>query len=238
MLLLLLLFKMSYDIPPPLEHKEKIMFGLTFNQLAYAFPAFLMIFFLIFRMNLPITVSGTISLIVAFSASFFMFFDGLNKIRHWYNYFKNPQVKVLSKLLKQIVDIKKIKDNIVHQSKVQLAIIEVIPMNFMLKTEEEKESIIIGFQKFLNSLDFPIQIHISSNPIKLGEHFSYTDKKAKEKEDMKELVDSYCGFVRKSIEDNNIQNRNFYVIIKEKDNLDMQVKVCSEGLKSLGLKVK
>jgi len=229
---------MSYDIPPPLEHKEKIMFGLTFNQLAYAFPAFLMIFFLIFRMNLPITVSGTISLIVAFSASFFMFFDGLNKIRHWYNYFKNPQVKVLSKLLKQIVDIKKIKDNIVHQSKVQLAIIEVIPMNFMLKTEEEKESIIIGFQKFLNSLDFPIQIHISSNPIKLGEHFSYTDKKAKEKEDMKELVDSYCGFVRKSIEDNNIQNRNFYVIIKEKDNLDMQVKVCSEGLKSLGLKVK
>jgi len=167
-----------------------------------------------------------------------MFFDGLNKIKHWYNYFKNPQVKVLSKLLKQIVDIKKIKDKIVHQSKVQLAIIEIIPMNFMLKTDEEKESIIIGFQKFLNSLDFPIQIHISSNPIKLGEHFSYTDKKAKEKEDLKELVDSYCGFVKKSIQDNNIQNRNFYIIIKEKDNLEMQIKVCSEGLKSLGLKVK
>jgi len=229
---------MSYDIPPPLEHKEKIMFGLTFNQLAYAFPAFLMIFFLIFRMNLPISVSGAISLIIAFTAAFFMFFDGLNKIKNWYNYFKNPQVKVLSKLLKQIVDIKKIKDKIVHQSKTQLAIIEVIPMNFMLKTEEEKESIIIGFQKFLNSLDFPIQVHISSNPIKLGKHFSYTDKKAKEKEDLKELVDSYCGFVKKSIQDNNIQNRNFYVIIKEKDNLDMQVKVCGGGLKSLGLKVK
>ncbi|MFH1972656.1 MAG: DUF87 domain-containing protein [archaeon] len=228
---------MGYDIPPPLEHKEKIMFGLTFSQLAYAFPAFLIIFFLVFRMNLPITVSGTISLIVAFTAAFFMFFDGLNKIRNWYNYFKNPQVKVLSKLLKQIVDIKKIKDDVVHQSKVQLAIIEVIPMNFMLKTEEEKESIIIGFQKFLNSLDFPIQIHISSNPISLSEHFSYTDKKAKEK-DLKELVDSYCGFVRKSIEDNNIQNRNFYIIIKEKDNLDIQVKICCEGLKSLGLKIK
>jgi len=29
---------MSYDIPPPLQHKEKIIFGLTFSQLAYALP--------------------------------------------------------------------------------------------------------------------------------------------------------------------------------------------------------
>jgi hypothetical protein len=42
---------MSYDIPPPLQHKEKIMFGLTFEQLGYATPAFLIMFLLIFKTN-------------------------------------------------------------------------------------------------------------------------------------------------------------------------------------------
>ncbi len=251
---------MGYDIPPPLQHKEKILFGLTFVQLAYAFPAFLVIFFLIFKTPFSIYVSGTMSLVVVAVAGFFMFFDGLQRIKNWYNYLKNPKVKVLSKVLKQIVDIKKIDEGIIHQSKSKLAIIEVIPMNFMLKTEEEKESIMIGFQKFLNSLDFPIQIHITSNPIHLGNHFKHVDKKTrakiqeiqkqkptneKEKEEqrkeiehLQKLINSYCGFVRESIEKNNIQNRNFYIIIREKDNLEMQVKVCSEKLANLGLKVK
>ena len=240
---------MAYDIPPPLQHKEKILFGLTFIQLAYAFPAFLIIFFIIFKTSLAIEISGTMSLLVVGLAGFFMFFDGLQRIKNWYNYLKNPQVKVLSKVLKQIVDIKKIDKGIIHQAKSKLAIIEVIPMNFMLKTEEEKESIIIGFQKFLNSLDFPIQIHITSNPIHLGNHFKHVDNKIrtkikkkhtnkKETEHLQKLINSYCSFVRESIEKNNIQNRNFYIIIKEKDDLEMQVKVCSEKLKSLGLKVK
>jgi len=40
---------MAYDIPPPLQHKEKIIFGLTFPQLAYAFPAFFIVFLLILK---------------------------------------------------------------------------------------------------------------------------------------------------------------------------------------------
>ena len=236
---------MSYDIPPPLQHKEKIMFGLTFIQLAYAFPIFLIIVLIIFKTGLPWQVSIGISSVFACIASFFMFFDGLAKIKHWYNYLKNPEIEVLSDTLKEIVDITKIEGDTIIQSKSKLAILEVIPINFMLKPDEEKEAIILGFQKFLNSLDFPIQIHITSNSIQLGEHFKYIDKKAQEKinnsnekEYLKTLVNSYCEFVKKTIEDNHSQNRNFYIIIKEKEELDIQVKVCSEGLQSLGLKVK
>jgi hypothetical protein len=251
---------MAYDIPPPLQHKEKIMFDLTFSQLGYAGAACLIVFFLMFKTELPKMVLSIISTLIACIAGFFMFFDGRQRIKNWYNYVRNPKIEVLSKQLKEIVDINSIKDNVVQQSKTKLAIIEVIPMNFMLKTDEEKESIIISFQKFLNSLDFPIQIHISSNPIKLGSHFSYTHKKIKEKiENIKEykpknneeekeqqkeieylnkLIDSYCNFVRNSIAESNIQNRNFYIIIKEKEDLDMQVKVCCEELTNLGLKVR
>jgi len=181
-------------------------------------------------------------------AAFFMFFDGLNKIKHWYNYLRNPKIEVLSNLLKQIVDIKKIEQATVYQAKNKLAILEITPFNFMLKTEEEKNAIIIGFQKFLNGLDFPIQIHITSTPIQLSEHLRYTDNKIKEKiksikdekkaELLQNLINSYCEFVKKTIKENKIQNRNFYIIIQEKDYLDVQVKVCSEKLASLGLKVK
>ncbi|MBI3032047.1 DUF87 domain-containing protein [Candidatus Woesearchaeota archaeon] len=239
---------MAYDIPPPLQHKEKIIFGLTFPQLAYAFPAFFLVFLLVLKTSLPISVSGSLSIFILFMAAFFMFFDGLNKIKHWYNYLRNPKIEVLSNLLKQIVDIKKIEQATVYQAKNKLAILEITPINFMLKTEEEKNAIIVGFQKFLNGLDFPIQIHITSTPIQLSEHLRYTDNKIKEKikltkdekkaELLQSLINSYCEFVKKTIKENKIQNRNFYIIIQEKDHLDVQVKVCSEKLASLGLKVK
>ena len=172
---------MSYDIPPPLQHKEKIVFGLTFQQLAYAAPTFLIVSFIIFKTKLSIAVSGSISVIIILTATFFMFFDGKNKVKNWYNYIRNPKVEVMSSKLKEIIDIKKIDDKTVFLSKSKLSIIEIIPMNFMLKTEDEKQAIIIGFQKFLNSLDFPIQIHIASTKIYLDKHYNYTRNKVNQK---------------------------------------------------------
>ena len=105
----------------------------------------------------------------------------------------------------------------------------------MIKTEDEKEAIISGFQKFLNSLDFPIQIHISSSKICLSKHFKHLGKKTK---NLPELFDSYCNFIKDSIKENNIKNRKFYIIINEKYDLEIQTKVCEEKLRSLRLKVK
>ena len=225
---------MSYDIPPELAHREKIIFGLTFSQLAWAFPAFLIIFILIFKTPLPIEVSGTLSLVTALTAAFFMFFDGQNKTKNVLLYLRNQEIKVNSDQLKNIINIKSIKEGIITTSKDKLSILEVIPMNFMIKTEEEQETVLSGFQKFLNSLDFPIQIHISSNPINLDKHFNYLENQT----DLKDLFQDYKQFVIQNLKDNKVKNRKFYIIIKEKDNLDIQTQVCEEKLKSIGLKVK
>ncbi len=220
-----------YDIPPPLQHKEKIIFGLTFSQLAVAAPAALIIFFIILKTPLPVQISGIISLLIAAIASFFMFFDGINKIKNFYNYKKNPKLKTLSKKLKEIIDIENIKDTIQLKTE-KLAIIEVIPLNFMLKTKEEQEAILKSFQKFLNSLDFPIQIHITSTPISLSQHFKEANNKVRPQ--LKTLLDDYCTFVRKTVKD--IQNRKFYIIIKEQDGL--RSTLCQERLNSIGLKTR
>ena len=209
------------------------MFGLTFSQLAWAFPGLLLIF-IILKIGLPIEVSGTIAVFIAFGAAFFMFFDGQNKVKNLFKYLKNKEIKVNSEQLKEIVDIKEINKGIIQTSKDKLSVLEIIPMNFMIKTEEEQESILHGFQKFLNSLDFPIQIHISSNPINLDKHFDYLETKT----NLKDLFQDYKSFVINTLEENKVKNRKFYIIIKEKDNLEIQTKVCEDKLRSIGLKVK
>ena len=58
-----------------------------------------------------------------------MFFDGRKQIKHWYNYLKNPRIKVFSKLLKNIVDIKKIENNIVYSHSQPLTIADYAPVS-------------------------------------------------------------------------------------------------------------
>src|SRR3989344_1766124 len=196
---------MTYDIPPELKHKEKIMFGLTFSQLAYAFPTFLIIFFIVLKSSLSLELSLGLSFPFVALAVFFMFFDGKNKTLNLIKHLRNQEVEVNSEKLKEIINIKKIQHNIVETSKSKLSILEVVPLNFMIRTEEEKETIINGFQKFLNSLDFPIQIHINSTPINLRKHLKHLASKNIDPQ----LFDNYCKFIKNTLKENNVQNRTF-----------------------------
>jgi type IV secretory pathway VirB4 component len=226
---------MGYDIPPPLKHKEKIMFELNWEQLAYASVASLIIlFFMRFGWDYRLLIAISSPFIAL--ACFFMFFDGRDKLMSFINHQRKKRAEVDSKTLKEIVDIKHVEGDIVEKSKSKIAILEVTPINYMIKNDDEKESIRLGFQKFLNSLDFPVQIHISSVPICLSEHFKKTSEKVIDK--LKDLFNTYCKFVKKSIKDNNVKNRKFHLIIKEKNSLEIQCKVCTEKLKDLGLRVR
>ncbi|MEK6899787.1 MAG: PrgI family protein, partial [Nanoarchaeota archaeon] len=184
---------MAYDIPPPLEHKEKIVFGLSFSQLAYALPSLLLIFLIFFKFNLSIPLASAFSFFLVAIASFFIFFDGKHKLTYFFNHIRHQKISINSDALKKIIDIQKIEQNCIETKNSKLAVLEVIPLNFMIRTEEEQEAIIKGFQKFLNSLDFPVQIHISSHPIHLKEHFKVFNFKTT---DLPELFDSYCKFMK------------------------------------------
>ena len=57
----------------------------------------------------------------------------------------------------------KIRDGVVILKNGALrAILLVSSLNFDLKSSDEQEGIILQYQNFLNSLDFPVQIVISS----------------------------------------------------------------------------
>jgi len=88
-----------YEIPQQLEYKEKIVFGLTFEQLIYAL-VFLPIAIIFFRMNIPLPIKVFLIFIPVSFAAGFMFFDLRSKIQDWYWWYKFRKVKGAEKLKK------------------------------------------------------------------------------------------------------------------------------------------
>ncbi|MBI2657615.1 ATP-binding protein, partial [Candidatus Woesearchaeota archaeon] len=126
----------------------------------------------------------------------------------------------------------------------KLTILEVQPINFAFRNENDKHSINAGFQKFLNALDFPIQIVIGTNYINLDKYINDLELRVEElvKSTKKAIYnthfESYKEHLIKTIKDKSVLDRSFYIVIPEKDEigLTVQVGVVEQQLKALNLK--
>ncbi|HLC86406.1 MAG TPA: DUF87 domain-containing protein [Candidatus Nanoarchaeia archaeon] len=226
---------MSYEIPPPLQHKEKIIFSLTFEQLIYSGVSLgfsTIIFKLISNNNLKFTLIIFITII----AILFMFFSAKVWIKNFIHFFKFRRTDDFSSSMKSFIGINEVTDSYIINNKNQrIVLLEVQPINFNIKSDEEKEVIIQSFQKFLNSIDFPVQILIASENISLEDHFNVLKNKLRN--DFNKLFNDYKNFINNSISVNEIKNRKFYIVVKEKNSLDIEVNIVESKLRSIGLKV-
>jgi hypothetical protein len=144
-----------YEIPQQLEYKEKIVFGLTFEQIAYALVFFPVAFIILFRLDLNLYVRVFLTLIPSSLAAGFMFFNLKEYLKDCIAWYKHRLINS-QKGIQRLIGIEQIKDNIIHTNNKKLAVLKVSSIDFQLKAKEEKETITLAFQKFLNSLDFPI----------------------------------------------------------------------------------
>jgi len=116
----------------------------------------------------------------------------------------------------QFVDIKEIRDNVAVLKNGNLrAVLMVSSINFDLLSSEEKEAEIAAFQRFLNSLDFTLQIAIQSRPLDLTEYFGFL-KEAQERQDnelLKIQTAEYLDFVKELVTLSNIMMKLFYVVV-------------------------
>jgi hypothetical protein len=94
-------------------------------------------------------------------------------------------------------------------------ILAVSSINFDLKSSDEKEAIILSYQEFLNTLDFPIQILISSKRFDVDPYLEMLEKREKkeEKELLKNQINDYVHFIKELTQVGNIMSTLFYVII-------------------------
>lgn len=114
------------------------------------------------------------------------------------------------------VPIKNIKDGILYMDDGRIKVVlTVSSLNLSLKGEEEQAAIIGQFQGFLNSLDFPIQIHVESRRIDVKPYLNSLEKRQEEIEDelMKNQIREYRQFIKTFAERTNIMNKRFFVVV-------------------------
>lgn len=88
-------------------------------------------------------------------------------------------------------------------------------INFGLKSADEQHAITLGFQNFLNTLDFSIQIIINSRRMDLRPYISLLEGKAPEQKSelMRIQLREYIEFVRSFTDQANIMTKSFYVVV-------------------------
>ncbi len=116
----------------------------------------------------------------------------------------------------QFLKLSEIRDDVIVMNNGTLrAVLAVSSTNFDLKSEEEQNALIYSYQRFVNSLEFHVQILMQSRKMDIAE---YTDKLKvmmlkQTNELMRMQTQEYIEFIDRLVESANVMNKNFYVIV-------------------------
>ncbi|MGV8162420.1 MAG: VirB4 family type IV secretion system protein [Candidatus Nanoarchaeia archaeon] len=221
---------MAYEIPQKLQHKERIIFGLTFKQLAWAL-LFGSITLIILMGNHRWLFKITFGLIFGVLGVCFVFLDIGRWSSYVFRFFKFRSATIDSHKMQEVLEIKRIENGVIKSHK-DVAILEITPLNFSIKPKDEQDMIIYGFQKFLNGLDFPVQIIVTTHGLDIKKYMSNLQEKVSNKA----LFKDFEEFMKENIEKNSMRNRTFFLIIPKKADLDIQCQIAKTRLNSIGLK--
>ncbi|HOF42483.1 MAG TPA: hypothetical protein PLF86_01385 [Candidatus Moranbacteria bacterium] len=114
------------------------------------------------------------------------------------------------------VDVEEIRDGVIVLKNGSLrAVLLVSSINFDLKATEEQDAIINQYQNFLNSLDFPIQIVVSSRKLNITPYLDFLKKKEGEltNELLSLQLSEYRNFIKNLTDVSNIMSKFFYVVV-------------------------
>ncbi len=234
---------MAYEIPQSLQYKERIVFNLTIEQVLYA-TVFGLLAFLTYA-KLPYSIYARVSwaLIPIGIGLMFMFWDLRQKISDFWAWFKFRETTKYDQKMKHYLQLNAIEKECYHiqtkQGEKRVAVLLVEPMNFKIKTEDERKVIIYSFQKLLNALDFPIQFLMFTDDVNLKRYLEELESKVNttKKETYQNLFNAHKEYLQKITSDRSIVNRRFFIAIQENAiGLDAQLNIINELLKSMNLK--
>jgi hypothetical protein len=124
--------------------------------------------------------------------------------------------RTVAKTTQSFLRILEVRDDIlVMEDGTLRAILAVSSTNFDLKNVDEQNALIMSYQRFLNSLDFSIQILMQSRRMDIADYTAklkqMADKQSNEL--LRIQTTEYIEFVSRLVETANIMNKSFYVII-------------------------
>lgn len=114
------------------------------------------------------------------------------------------------------VDVEVIRDGVIVLKNGALrSVILVSSLNFDLKSSQEQDAIISQYQSFLNSLDFPLQIVVSSKRFNIGPYLESIKSQigVEQSELLRFQSDQYQDFIVNLSEVSNIMSKTFYIVV-------------------------
>ncbi len=115
-----------------------------------------------------------------------------------------------------LVAIREIRDSVLMLKDGSMrVIVEVSAINFELRSEDEQIAIIQNFQKFINSIDFPLQISLVSRRLYVDTYLKLAEEAAGQidNELLRIQANEYMKFVKELSSLTNIMSKKFYIVV-------------------------
>jgi hypothetical protein len=122
----------------------------------------------------------------------------------------------VSQATQDFVPVKEVRNGIVIlKSDGYRGILMCSATNFALKSEEEQRAIIGGFQSFLNTLDFSVEIVMHSRKMDIRPYLALLEAReaGQQSELMRIQVREYINFIRGFMDSADIMTKLFYVVV-------------------------
>jgi len=236
---------MSYEIPQSLQYQEKIIFNLTFEQLIYLIISGLLAFFIYAKTGFSLEIRIGLAIIPLIIALPFMYFNGLSRILEIISWLRFREAENTQEKMKKFLGVTAIEKDCYHiahkKTEKKVAVLVIEPLNFKIKKKDAQQSIIHSFQKFLNALDFPVQLLMYSDSLNLDKYLEEVEEKVKNinQDIYTELFKGHKQHIKEITTQNAYSNRRFLIAVQENDmGLQTQVKIIIDLLYGLKLKCK
>lgn len=95
------------------------------------------------------------------------------------------------------------------------AVIEVSALNFNLKSETEQQGIISGYESFINTITFPLQILVRSTKVNIDPYIEQIRSRAQKQDNelLRNQTESYALFIEKIVEVADIMHKRFLIVV-------------------------
>lgn len=125
---------------------------------------------------------------------------------------QEKQIAATQKFLR----IKGIRDGIIIlESEAMRAVILASSINFALLSEEEQNAKLFGFQDFLNSMEFPVEIVVQTRILNIAKYLEriHEAERMQENELLRMQISEYAEYISSLVELANITTSRFYVVV-------------------------
>ena len=125
-------------------------------------------------------------------------------------------MKKVAAPVQKFLNIAEIKDDTLVMKDGSLrAVLLVSSVNFALKSEEEQEALVSSYVTFLNYLDFPIQIVITSQKKNIANYLALLNSQKQKITNplLKLQLEKYYAYIQKTVAENDVLDKKFYLVI-------------------------